>query len=146
MRTQVTTMTTMLGTTVAVVSYINYQPYGGISSWSYGNGLNRAFNYDLDGRRTGISTTAGSTVQQSLTFGFNSNDEMTAITNGVDASQSHAFVYDELSRLTQDTIGGGATIFVDGSCPKSQHPYTHAAANRSYYAYQLAPNRALTIH
>ena len=54
---------------------------------SYGNGLWRTTNYDTDGRITGISTSHGVPIQ-SLTYGFDANDLITAITRGVDAGRN----------------------------------------------------------
>ena len=96
---------TVGGQTTTVAGYINYQPFGGISSWSYGNGLARGYNYDLDGRVTGVSAGTASAVTQSLTYGFNAGDQITAITNGVNAGLSQNYGYDALSRVTSQTYG-----------------------------------------
>src|SRR5574340_320008 len=51
---------------------LTYQPFGGASGWTYGNGLVRGNDFDLDGRLTGISTTmpSNTAVLQSLTYGL----------------------------------------------------------------------------
>jgi len=115
-----TVTTTVGGQTTTVASNIKHQPFGGISSWSYGNGLSRGYNYDLDGRLTGISSGTASSVVQSLTYGFNANNEITAITNGVNAYLNHNFEYDGLSRLGNvrthgDTINITDTFDADGN-------------------------------
>lgn len=56
---------------------------------SYGNGLWRSTNYDTD-RVAGIGTSAANWSHQSLTYGFDTADHITASTNGVDAAQSPA--------------------------------------------------------
>ena len=111
---KLTTMTATLGSsTVNVATSIKYEPFGAVKSWTYGNGLNRLYNHDLDGRLTGISTAAGSNIQQSLTYAYNANDLIEALTNGTDASNSHSYEYDELLRLKKDVLGGGATVQID---------------------------------
>jgi RHS repeat-associated protein len=86
-----------------VASTITYQPFGSVASWQYGNGLNGRVTRDLDGRIVGISAASGSSVVQSLTYGFNTADEITTITNGVDAVQNRYYSYDALGRVTAES-------------------------------------------
>lgn len=88
------------GTPYNVATGMQHQPFGPVSALSYGNGLNHRYNYDLDGRATGISTTLNAQIVQSLTYGYNASNEITAITNGVDAGLTQQYGYDALSRLT----------------------------------------------
>ena len=98
---QPATMTaTINGTTSNIVTVTNHLPFGPITNWSYGNSLTRTYAYDLDGRLTGISTNATSGPLQSLTYGYNANDLIETITNGVNSGLSQTYDYDELSRLT----------------------------------------------
>jgi RHS repeat-associated protein len=99
--------------TVNVATNVQYQPFGPAKSWTYGNGLLRNKAYDLDGRLIGISTALSGNVQQSLTYAYNANDLIEALTNGVDAANSHKYEYDELFRLSKDTIGGNPYGNVD---------------------------------
>jgi RHS repeat-associated protein len=91
------------GVPATIVSSAKYQPFGPLSGWGYGNGLSRGFNYDLDGRMTGLSVGTGSAVLQSLTYAYNANNQIKAITNGINASLSQNYGYDELTRLTSAT-------------------------------------------
>ncbi len=70
---------TLAGTTRTVASGFAYQPFGPATGWTYGNGLTRGYNYDLDGRLRGISVKNGSTVLQSLTYGYTANDVIATI-------------------------------------------------------------------
>ena len=97
---------TVNGVTTTVASLAGYQAFGPSQYLTYGNGLRRTTNYDTDGRLTGIST-SDTLPLQSLTYGFDTADRITAITNGVDASQSQQYQYDPLSRLTSATLAGG---------------------------------------
>lgn len=98
---------TIGGTTHSVLSDMRHRPFGGVSSWIYGNGLTRAYSYDLDGRLLGLSTKYGASIRQSLTFGYNDADEIIGITNASDPSLSQQFAYDGASRLTS-VIASGA--------------------------------------
>ena len=102
------------GVTSNVVTGIASKPFGPATAWTYGNGLLRGYNYDADGRLTGISTKndiLSGTVLQSLTYGYDTNDRITAITNGVNSALTQNFDYDELSRLTSSTRSGANETF-----------------------------------
>jgi RHS repeat-associated protein len=101
---QLTTMTaTVAGVVKTVVSNAVYKPFGVTEGWTYGNGLSRGYGHDQDGRLRGVSTVTANSVLQSLTFGLNANNDITTITNGVDANLTQNFSYDELSRITAQT-------------------------------------------
>ncbi|MDE2407078.1 MAG: RHS repeat protein, partial [Xanthomonadaceae bacterium] len=79
---------TVNGTTSTVATLDGYQAFGPPVYLTYGNGLFRTTNYDTDRRITGISTNAPGGPIQSLTYGFDAADRITAITNGIDAGQT----------------------------------------------------------
>ena len=105
---KLTTMTaTVNGTTQVVAGSINYQPFAGVSNWTFGNDVARTYAYDLDGRVTGIwAGTSASNPIQGLFYAYNANDEITGISNGIDTSLSQTYGYDELSRLTSQVRSG----------------------------------------
>lgn len=109
---KLTTMTaTINGATQVVAGSVNYHPFGGMSHWTYGNNLQRAMPIDLDGRLTGIQTTG----VQGLNYQYNVNDEITKVTNTVDAGLTQDFGYDALSRLTSAAAPGNTmTLGYDG--------------------------------
>ena len=98
--------TTVNGATTTVASPSDYIFLGPSAYMTYGNGLWRTNNYDTDGRLTGISTSYGAPIQ-SLTYGFDAADRITAITDGIDANMTRQFQYDGLSRLTRAEVPGG---------------------------------------
>ncbi|MBS0575662.1 MAG: RHS repeat protein, partial [Proteobacteria bacterium] len=126
------TMTvTINGVTRNVVTGLTYLPYGDANGWTYGNGLVRANTYDLDGRLTGISTTvpSSSALIQSLAYGFDANDTITAISNGANASLTQSFGYDELTRLTGVTSNSGNwTWGYDGNGNRSSQTSSYGSA------------------
>lgn len=89
-----------------VATNFEYQPFGPALGWTYGNGMSRSYNYDLDGRLRGISSSGTAGPVQSLTYSYNANDEIMAMTDAANASLSRDYGYDELSRLTTVTAGG----------------------------------------
>ena len=100
---------TIGGLTSNVLTGLSYEPFGPVSGWTYGNGLTRTKSYDLDRRLTSLATKNGATSLQSLSYAYNTNDLITQITNGVDATQNQGSGYDELSRLSSLTTPGGGT-------------------------------------
>lgn len=133
---KLTSVTAQIGsTTYNVATGIAYQPFGDISAWNYGNGLTRRYNYDLDDRLRGVSASDASSVLQSLTYDFDTNDHVSKITNGIDAASTQTYGYDELSRLS--------SIVRDGITSN----YTHdATGNRASlvsggitFTYQVEP-------
>jgi RHS repeat-associated protein len=110
---KLTSLTATIGTgTLNIATGIQYQPFGGATGWTYGNGMTRGQGYDLDGRLQAISSNNGPTVMQSLTYAWNANDLIEAVTN-VDGANSHDYEYDEVGRLTKDFIGGSTTGTLD---------------------------------
>ncbi|KGQ18731.1 RHS-repeat-containing protein [Lysobacter dokdonensis DS-58] len=97
---------TIDGVTRTVANSIAHQPFGTVAQWTYANGLNRRYNFDADGRLTGVSAGQGATLVQSLTYGFNDADEITALTHGVTTTESRKFEYDALGRLSRETLHG----------------------------------------
>jgi RHS repeat-associated protein len=91
--------------TTAIASNIKYEPFGGPSGWTYGSGLVRDYNYDLDGRITGISVKDASTVLQSLTYGYNADTTIKAITNAFNKRSGGTYEYDSVGRLKKYVTG-----------------------------------------
>ena len=83
--------------TQTVVSNVNYEPYGRIKNWTYGNGLSRQVSYDQDYRLTGITSSG----IQNLSHGYNANNWMTQINNGLDGNKTTSYVYDALGQLNR---------------------------------------------
>ena len=110
---------TIGGVTTNVATGIKYRPFGPVEEWQYGNGLTRRYNYDLDGRITGISAGDATSVSQSLTYQLNAGNEITKITNGIDASRTQAYSYDALSRLEKTIAANDTVNMTDSFDPNS---------------------------
>lgn len=102
---------TVAGTTRTMVTDLTYQPFGAANGWMYGNGLSRRYNIDADARVRGISAGTATAVAQSLTYGFNTSSDITAITNGIDASQNRTYEYDASGRLAANTAGPAQWLY-----------------------------------
>lgn len=142
---KLTTMTTTInGATQIVVGSINYQPFGGVDNWTYGNNIARTYAYDLDGRAINVrAERAANDPVQSLSYSFNANDEITAINNGMDASVSQTYNYDALSRLTgQSLTGNTMALAYDGVGNRTSRSDNGASAS---YTYQPASHRLLSV-
>ncbi|MBS0576680.1 MAG: RHS repeat protein [Proteobacteria bacterium] len=124
---------TINGTTRNVATGLTYEPYVGVAGWTYGNGLVRTNDYDLDGRLTGISTTIpSSTVLQSLTFGYDANNSITAITNGANVNLSQTFNYDALTRLTGVAFGSSSSTAWGYDADSNRSSQTVGSASSAY--------------
>jgi RHS repeat-associated protein len=134
---KLTTMTaTVGGTTRVVAGAINYQPFAGISSWTYGNDIARTYAYDLDGRVTGVwAGRAANDPVQGLFYSHNTLDEITAITNGVDSNLSQTYAYDALNRLTaQVMLGSTLGLAYDGTGNRTARTDNGQATTYAYAA------------
>lgn len=133
-----------------VLSDMRYQPFGAIAGWRYGNGLQRNYNYDLDGRVSGISAGDNQGVAQSLTIGRDSEGLISAITNGVTGSMSQTYAYDALGRLT--TVRGNQAdedLSYDATGNRIQHDWwVREAAYKVSVPYSVDPssNRVASEH
>jgi RHS repeat-associated protein len=70
-----------------------------MTGMSYGNGLAHSRNFDQDYRLTALSTGA----VQSLAYTEDAANDITAMTNTLDATRNQSFSYDALNRLTGAT-------------------------------------------
>jgi YD repeat-containing protein len=132
---------TVNGTVTRIATIGGYQFLGPATSIAYGNGLKRTVNYDADRRITGISTKYSAPIQ-SLTYGFDAADRITAITDGVDADWSQRFGYDGLSRLTSAVIPGGNTMTLGFDAVGNRTARSDTLpASSSTYAYAGTSNR-----
>lgn len=102
------------GQVLDVATGIGYTPWGAVSGWTYGNGIVRTQGHDLDRRLYAIGGVHGATVYQSLTYGFDDRDLISAITDGVEASQSRQYEYDAPGRLTRQAYSGNSVVLADG--------------------------------
>ncbi len=95
------------GVTESLASNIGRLPFGPLESLTLGNGINRSRSYDQDYRITNI--TDGAVLDRN--YAFSSVNNITAITDSLNAGQSQLFDYDALDRLSFATGGYGEQSF-----------------------------------
>ncbi|SHF34792.1 RHS repeat domain-containing protein, partial [Thermomonas hydrothermalis] len=125
---------TVNGVTMPVVAYGEYRAFGPATMVQYGNGLSGGRNYDGSGRLTGISTSDVSGPLQSLTYGYDVANRITAITHGVQAALTQRYGYDGLGRLTSAALAGGnvSTYAYDAVGNRTQQDDTLPAGSIRY--------------
>ncbi len=93
----------VLNNAANLATNINYKPFGGMSSVTYGNGIAGTISYDNQYRISGIQ--AGAVLN--LSYGsYDANGNITGITNTLDPTQNKTFGYDALDRLTSANASG----------------------------------------
>ncbi len=126
-------------TTETLASNIEYLPFGPMKSVDYGNGKSLTQTFDLDYRLTD-KTTLG--IHQ-MSYGYDVTDNITSITDSIDATKSQAFTYDKLSRLLSADGGYGNLGFtydkIGNRLSKTDN------SNVDTYAYASDTHRLLNI-
>jgi RHS repeat-associated protein len=94
-----------------LASAITYESFGSLTSATYGNGLKLDVDWGNDGRLTArrLYTAATGANLSVLSYAYDNDDNITAITDGVDASASSSFAYDNRGRLIRASSGAGGT-------------------------------------
>ena len=87
--------TKYLNQTRVLANNIHYQPFGPLTGFTYGNGLQHQRNYDLDQRL--IAHSSDQIQSRSLSYDLNSN--INEINDVLHAQQNKTFSYDLLDRL-----------------------------------------------
>lgn len=86
---------------VNLASTIQYEPFGPVKSFAYGNGMTQSNVYDLHYRPASLQALNGTTPVQGLEYGFNLNNELESITSLVQAARNQMFLYDANNQLEQ---------------------------------------------
>ena len=88
------------GVVRTVATVLAHEPFGPVSSWTFGNGVVRNATRDLDWRTSTLTAAAGATPIQSLAFTYSATDDIIGLGNGVNAAMTQTFGYDERNRLS----------------------------------------------
>jgi YD repeat-containing protein len=126
------------GTAQALATNVAYQPFGGVKSYTLGNGRAVVRGYDPDGRIA--SYTLG---PQTFAIGYDAASRVSFISDAGNPASANTYGYDALDRLTNAVI------------PNNQYSYVYdAVGNRTAktvgsatdtYAYSPASNRIAGI-
>ena len=110
---------------------INYKPFGGITSLTYGNNLTGSIGYDNQYRIATI--TAGAVMSLSYPT-YDANGNIKTINNVLDATKNKTFGYDSLDRLLSGTGSWGTLGWtydgVGNRQTENTNSYTYAAEHQ----------------
>jgi RHS repeat-associated protein len=104
--TQVRTKATAATTTwTNLATGMTYEAFGSITRADYGNGLRMIQSWGNDGRLANrrLERSSNSARLSSLTYSYDANDNITAITDTLDTTKTRAYSYDVIDRLTRTT-------------------------------------------
>lgn len=98
------------GTDTVLASNITYEAFGSLLSATLGNGLTMEQSWGNDGRLASkrLYSTASGTNLSLLTYGYDNDDNITLIADGVDPTRSVTYGYDPVDRLTQAVVATGS--------------------------------------
>lgn len=92
-----------------VVNNVTYEPFGPVTSYTYGNGLEQTIDSDLDARVESIKTTDAAVDVLDAGYGYDLANNIKNITDAIDQSNDQTFDYDALNRL-ESAIGPYGTL------------------------------------
>ncbi|AQQ67351.1 hypothetical protein Mag101_06665 [Microbulbifer agarilyticus] len=141
--TAITSKDDAQATAQTIVSNIQYQPYGGIASMEYGNGITQTYTYDLDGRLQEV-TAAGLGSVRSEFYTYDLANNITGIADVLDANKDRVFAYDTLDRLDDEVYSAGSRDYqYDSVGNRTQRIWdkTDSTTSTATYAYEAESNR-----
>ncbi len=98
-----------VGTWTSIASGLTYEPFGAVTSITLGNGLKATNDWGNDGRLATrrLQRVSNGTNLSLLTYGYDNDDNIISITDGVTSSQSQTYAYDAAGRVNRiDTASG----------------------------------------
>jgi|CXWL01.1.fsa_nt_gi RHS repeat-associated protein len=141
--TTVNSRATSGGSYVAVASAITFEPFGPLKSFTYGNSLTHARDYNQNYWLSTLRTNDGTTFLQNLTYAYDDAGNITSITDGVTPARNQTFTYDALNRLTQG-IGAYGTINYTYYTPSDRQTRVTGGVTQTYN-FPAASNRMTSI-
>ena len=98
-----------VATWTIVSQNISYEPFAALKTISYGNGDRMIVTTGDDGRMDGrrlYRLADGSNISH-LTYAYDADDNLTRITDRLDATKTRSFAYDAVGRLSRVTLASG---------------------------------------
>jgi YD repeat-containing protein len=130
--------TTFNGLTQAVVSGITYQPFGGVKSYTLGNGQVYSRSYDQDGR---INTyTLGA---KTFSIGYDAASRIEFINEFGSPANTNNYAYDSLDRLLSAATPGTSYSYTYDAVGNRRSKTVGAATDTLVYS--AATNRIATL-
>ena len=126
------------GTAQVVASSVVYQPFGGVKSYTLGNGQSYTRGFDLDGRIESYSL--GS---QGFTLNYDEASRIKKISENGSAVNINNYGYDLLDRLTSAVLP--STPFAYGYDPVGNRSLKTVGSSTDDYAYGPTSNRLASV-
>ena len=129
-----------VGTWTAIASGHSYEPFGPVKAMALGNGLSVANDWGDDGRLASkrLYQTSGGTNLSYLSYGYDADDNITAIRDQLNDSNSLYYGYDANGRLK-------LTSLVAGSPAAASESYSYASGtNRLSSVVNASGTRAIS--
>jgi YD repeat-containing protein len=126
------------GATQIVASNITYQPFGGVKSYTLGNGQTYSRAYDQDGRITAYG--AGS---QLFSLGYDPAGRIVSIADSANPASSNTYGYDSLDRLTSAQTS--AALYGYSYDPVGNRTSKSVGSATDTYTYSATSNRIASI-
>lgn len=128
------------GQTRPLVANVAYHPFGGVKSYTLGNGQTYTRSIDLDGRIA--SYTLGN---QSFAIGYDVASRIDFITETTNPTNSNTYDYDNLDRLTSVTVPSAPLSFSYDYDAVGNRVSRVAGSSTHTYAYGPTSNRIASI-
>jgi YD repeat-containing protein len=126
------------GTAQAVATSVAYRPFGGVKSYTLGNGQAVVRGYDQDGRIASYSLGA-----QTFAIGYDAASRVSFISDAANPANANTYGYDVLDRLTSAVIPGNQYSYVYDAV--GNRTAKTVGANTDTYGYAPTSNRIASI-
>ena len=121
-----------------MVANVAYQPFGGVKSYTLGNGQSYTRSYDLDGRIASYSLGA-----KQFNLGFDAASRIASIAEYGNAINTNNYGYDALDRLTQALLPNKSVNYAYDAV--GNRLLRTVGANTDLYAYASTNNQLVSI-
>src|SRR6185369_4310563 len=101
--TGVSTQASAASIAETVADSATYLPFGPLSGWTYGNGLQLTRSFDASYQLSRVQVTDGAATPLDLSFGRNANGQVEAVTDNASTGRSGTAGYSTSGRLTAAT-------------------------------------------
>jgi RHS repeat-associated protein len=107
---------------VNLASYVKHMPFGPASSWTYGNGVTDTRAFDKAYRMSGVRDTGTGDIQY-LSYGYDSANNITSITDNVTSANNQTLTYDRIDRLKSASGAYGTVSSITYDSNSSRKTY-----------------------
>jgi len=121
-----------------IASNIAYHPFGGVKSYTLGNGQTYTRGYDLDGRIASYNLGT-----QTFALGYDAASRISFITDTANAANTNTYSYDNLDRLIGAVLPNVPFAYVYDAVGNRNSKTVGASTDT--YAYSATSNRLASI-